>query len=142
MRNIPTNFSIGLAFFTLLTGCMSTTSAPTEITSDGLGTISDITSDITSSTSPDSSDSDDAEAEAFILHNRDRIARDMAMGTGEHLAALAVLLKIPTDKQESFFKLSQQNFNRIFSQDEINEKELLNRLTTLTSSITYTPQKS
>ena len=143
MSNIFTTYTIGLALFSLLTGCMSTTSVPTEMTSDGLGTISDITSDITSSTSSDSSNTDNTEAEAFIRQNRNRIARDMAMGTGEHLAALARLLKIPTDKQEDFFELSQRNFTRIFSQDEINEKELLNRISSLTASLTpNTPQES
>ncbi|MDH3348044.1 MAG: DUF3015 domain-containing protein [Desulfobulbaceae bacterium] len=143
MNNFLTTFTIGLAFLTLLIGCMSTTSVPTEITSDGLGTISDITSDITSSTSPDSSNSDNSEAETFIRQNRNRIARDMAMGTGEHLAALAILLKIPTDKQDEFFDLSQRNFTQIFSYNEINEKELLYRITALTASLTPNPsQKS
>jgi len=121
---------------------MSTTSAPTELTSDGLGTISDITSDITSSTSPDDSpDNDDEVTEAFLRRHRDALAGDMAKGGGEHLDALAILLKIDENNKQGFFDATRQNFDKIFSNDQVDEKTLLRRLNLLSASLTDTKQR-
>ena len=84
------------------------------------------TTDVTSSTSPGSSKSKSGEkAKAFASENFARLKEDMALGRGEHLAALATLLGVPEDRQAEFFTLAKENFSSLVSSERTTSDELL-----------------
>lgn len=48
-----------------------------------------------------------AKVKLFASTNWDNLSQDMAQGQGEHLASLAALLNVPTERQPVFFELAQ-----------------------------------
>ncbi len=58
------------------------------------------------------------QAGLFINSNKDRVARDMAQGRGETLAALAEILNIEANDRELFNAVTQQHFASIFTSSE------------------------
>ncbi len=113
----------------LMSAC-ATTSTSTDVTSDTLETTSDLSTDITSSTTPgdEPPPSRADEALEFTEANLDRIKTDMASGGGEHLRALATLLGVSVSRQEAFFSLTKDKFTALYSSDETNAEELIERL--------------
>jgi hypothetical protein len=88
------------------------------------------TTDFTSSTSP-SSDSDSEKKEEvskFTDQNFDSIREDMALGGGEHLTSLAVLMDIPEAQQASFFMLTKEKFSILYSSANTTPEEMLTKL--------------
>lgn len=72
-------------------------------------------SDFSSSSSGGSSKKDGALQEEkklsdFATVNFERLKKDMAAGNGEHLAALATLLRVPQEQQPAFFAFTQEKF--------------------------------
>lgn len=55
----------------------------------------------------------------FIRDNKDQLARDMSVGSGETLAALSHLLGVQTQDQAAFNRLTKDNVARIFSTDSV-----------------------
>lgn len=53
----------------------------------------------------------------FIHDNKDQLARDMSVGSGETLAALSHLLGVQAQDQAAFNRLTKDNVARIFSSD-------------------------
>jgi hypothetical protein len=53
----------------------------------------------------------------FIQDNKDQLARDMSVGSGETLAALSHLLGVQAQDQAAFNRLTKDNVARIFSTD-------------------------
>jgi len=46
----------------------------------------------------------------FVASTFETISGDMARGGGEHLAALATLMRVPVDQHPAFFALTQQQY--------------------------------
>jgi hypothetical protein len=55
----------------------------------------------------------------FVVANMDNLAKDIAMGGGETLAAFAELLQIPTEKRSEFYQKLQANFAKIFTSENV-----------------------
>jgi len=88
------------------------------------------TTDFTSSTTP-SSDSESEKTEkvsSFTDQNFESIREDMALGGGEHLTSLAVLMDIPEAQQPSFFRLTKEKFPILFSSPHTTPEEMLAKL--------------
>lgn len=65
------------------------------------------------------------EQEQFVANNMASLAKDMAGGEGEQLAALAGLLGCPAVQQPRFNTVAQQNYTTIFSSDSATPVEVL-----------------
>ncbi len=61
----------------------------------------------------------------FVASNVDKIARDMALGEGEALEALASLLEIAPADRDAFYRLTQSNFGAIFPSEQVNAGEVV-----------------
>jgi len=81
--------------------------------------------DVTSSTSPGSSSKSANKAGAFTSANFARLKEDMALGRGEHLASLAVLLDIPEERRVEFFMLTKEKFPTLITSEQTTPEELL-----------------
>ncbi len=53
-------------------------------------------------------------ASLFVDQNMEQLAKDMSRGQGEHLDALATILKIKAEDRPAFSAAVQANFQRIF----------------------------
>lgn len=70
------------------------------------------------------------EKEVFVAQNFSSLAKEMATGTGERLAALAGLLGCPTEHQTRFNTVSQRNYSTIFASDATTPTEMLGAVKT------------
>jgi len=77
----------------------------------------------TSSTSPgewinaDGVIQESQKARLFTAVAFENLEQDIARGNGEYLTSLAVLLKIPSGKQDEFMTRSQSNYSLLFAPD-------------------------
>jgi Protein of unknown function (DUF3015) len=55
----------------------------------------------------------------FIDNNKDQLARDMSVGSGETLASLSHLIGVKTEDQAAFNRLTKDNLARIFPSDNV-----------------------
>lgn len=62
---------------------------------------------------------------AFTGSNIDKLARDAARGEGESLESLAMLIGIEAKDRPAFYKLSQKNFSRIFSSEDVKAGDVI-----------------
>ncbi|HBG05272.1 MAG: hypothetical protein A2075_20850 [Geobacteraceae bacterium GWC2_58_44] len=115
----------------ILSACAVTTRS-TEGTSETFANTSDATTDLTLSTSPRDKDSDaDARnVKQFASVNLDRLQQDMARGGGEHLTAFAHLLGIKETHQPEFFRVTKQNYPKLFGSEPTTAEDMLARLNT------------
>ncbi len=74
----------------------------------------------------DASKRDYAVAQNFIDDNKNSLAIDIAQGDGEYLDSLITILKIKN--REGFKDFLQNNFENIYSHEEISSKELLEKI--------------
>lgn len=65
---------------------------------------------------------------AYVRDNMDGLARDIAVGRGEHLTTLAELLAVPESSKEAFAGSLQNNFSRIFVTGEESAAVILERI--------------
>ncbi len=85
----------------------------------------------TSSTSPgnwinaDGVIEDSQKARLFTAVAFENLEQDIARGNGEYLTSLAVLLKIPSGKQDEFRIRSQSNYSLLFAPDIRTAEKLL-----------------
>lgn len=115
----------------LLSACAVTTRS-TEGTSETFHNTSDATTDVTLSTSPrdDAKDAQERNVKQFATVNLDRLQQDMARGGGEHLAAFAHLLGIKETHRQDFFRVTKQNYPKLFGSEPTTADEMLARLDT------------
>jgi hypothetical protein len=66
-----------------------------------------------------------AQAQFFVQNSWDSLSQDLAKGTGEYLAALATILKIPTDQQSQFFIFAQSQYQARFSEGNLDPQHLV-----------------
>jgi DUF3015 family protein len=67
----------------------------------------------------------DAELRKFAATNLDQLARDMARGEGETLAAFAHLLAVPAEQRGAFGAFTQAHFVDLFPNDGVNSNEMI-----------------
>lgn len=63
--------------------------------------------------------------EEFVANNFSGLAKEMASGEGEHLAALSGMMGCPVDRQGQFNAVAQRNFETIFASDATSPSEML-----------------
>jgi hypothetical protein len=61
----------------------------------------------------------------FIESNKDQLARDMSVGSGETLAALSHLLGVETQDQVAFNRLTKDNVARIFKTESVATEQVV-----------------
>lgn len=61
----------------------------------------------------------------FIDGNKDKLARDMSTGSGESLESLAKLMGIQDQDKAAFFRVTKDNFARIFASANPTTDEVL-----------------
>ena len=89
----------------------------------------------TSSTSPgewinaDGVIQESQKARLFTAVAFENLEQDIARGNGEYLTSLAVLLKIPSGKQDEFMTRSQSNYSLLFAPDIRTAETMLATLT-------------
>ncbi len=71
----------------------------------------------------------DLQLYAFIANSGERLAIDIARGEGEHVKVAAHLKGCPVEAHDRFAKLTQENFDQIYSQPEIEASAILANLT-------------
>lgn len=64
----------------------------------------------------------------FIQNNKDQLARDMSVGSGETLAALSHLMGMQSQDQAAFNRLTKDNVARIFSSDNVATNQVVSSL--------------
>ena len=105
-----------------------TQSGPVQIlaaTTNGTGIQSFGISSGTSNCDAKGMDTATLEQERFVASNFTSLAKDMASGEGEQLAALAGLLGCPAVQQTRFNTVAQKNYNAIFTNDSVTPAEVL-----------------
>lgn len=70
----------------------------------------------------------------FIDGNKERLARDMAIGGGETLDSLAHLMGIREEHRAQFNRAAQQNLTRIFPSEDVATEQVVVALKDLLSS--------
>jgi hypothetical protein len=129
--------SVVAMFFSIsiLSSCAVTTES-TEASSETFGNTSDASTELTSSTSEkDEEDKEAARLLRYVRANFDRIRSDIAVGEGEHLATLAVLLDVDQSKTSQFYQLSKNHFNELYPNDETTPEQLVTHLNHITSHL-------
>lgn len=66
-----------------------------------------------------------AAADTFLDANMERVARDMSVGEGEALDTLATLMGVAEADKAAFFRLSQHNFTKIYSREDVTSSEVV-----------------
>ena len=98
-------------------------------------TLTNASSDLTSSTTPDSLFTGDGVVKhekrviAFTRANFANLRQDMAKGQGEYLASLGTLLGIDQAHQAAFFTFTQENYSRLVNSGWTTPDEMLAILT-------------
>jgi len=64
----------------------------------------------------------------FASLNFENLSREMAQGHGEHLASLAILMGIPSERQSEFFSLAQAQYLSLIQDGETSPKDMLTAL--------------
>ncbi len=67
----------------------------------------------------------------FVADNMDSLAREIAMGRGEHLDTMAELLAVPAEKRDGFRRTLQANFGKIYGSDAVTHLEVLRAVSAL-----------
>jgi hypothetical protein len=79
----------------------------------------------TSGCSPNSEVSSSWKMAMFIDENKDQLARDMSVGSGETLASFSHLLGIEAKDQAAFNRLAKDNVARIFANENVATKQVV-----------------
>ena len=61
----------------------------------------------------------------FIDGNKDKLARDMSVGSGEALDSLALLLGVQAQDRAAFNQLAKDNMARIFPSDNVSTQQVM-----------------
>ena len=64
----------------------------------------------------------------FVDSNMGNLALDIAMGEGETVNALAVLMEVPEDQHTLFISTLQENFSSIYTHAEIEATEIVTNI--------------
>jgi len=72
----------------------------------------------------------------FIENNKQQLARDMSVGSGETLASLAHLIGVEAQDQAAFNNLTKDNLARIFTTDDVATAQVVTSLREVLASDT------
>lgn len=61
----------------------------------------------------------------FIDSNKEKLAHDMSTGNGEALESLATLMGIQDQHKTAFFRVTKDNFARIFASDSVTTDQVV-----------------
>lgn len=64
----------------------------------------------------------------FVSDNMDRLARDIASGSGESLDTVAELMSVPVEKRAAVYASLQENFERIYTSAEVESSEVIDSI--------------
>ena len=64
----------------------------------------------------------------FVSENMDNVSADIASGNGEYLETVAELLNIPAEKRDNFYSKLQENFDKIFSSENVQSADVIDKL--------------
>lgn len=82
----------------------------------------------TSGCNPDAAVKSNWKVAVFIDQNMDKLARDMAIGSGETLDTLAALIGVKDEHRQVFFQVTKNNFGKIFASDSTTTVEITGSL--------------
>jgi len=92
------------------------------------GTFGNQTFGVTTGTlgcSPNATVKSNMKSAMFIDSNKDQLARDMSVGSGETLASLSHLLGVEANDQAAFNRLAKDNVARIFANDGVATEQVI-----------------
>ena len=69
-----------------------------------------------------------AQLSDFTSKNMDRLAKDMAVGQGESLAAMADLMGVSSQDKGHFFELTQSNYEKIFVTADVTSNDVIKNI--------------
>jgi hypothetical protein len=75
--------------------------------------------------SPDGTVHSNMQASLFIENNKEKVARDMSVGSGEALASLSHIIGVEAKDQVAFNNLTKANMARIFSSDKATTEQIV-----------------
>lgn len=64
----------------------------------------------------------------FASLNFENLSQEMAQGHGEHLASLAKLMGVPSERQAEFFALAQDRYLSLMQEEDVSPKAMLTAL--------------
>ena len=67
----------------------------------------------------------------FIAGNMDNLAKDVAMGQGEYVDALAEIMDVPGSERVEFSQMLQENFSNIFTDGSVSHVEVIENISLL-----------
>jgi len=67
----------------------------------------------------------------FVADNMDNLAKDVAMGQGEYVDALAEIMDVPDPKRVEFSQMLQKNFSNIFTHGSVSHVEVIENISFL-----------
>ena len=67
----------------------------------------------------------------FVADNMDNLAKDAAMGQGEYVDTLAVLMDVPGSKRAKFSQMLQDNFSNIFTEASLSHVDVIENIARL-----------
>ena len=67
----------------------------------------------------------------FVAENMDNLTRDIAVGKGESLSTLAVLMEVPEAERAEFGTDLRRNFDRIYTHDGVTSTDVVNAIAKL-----------
>ena len=128
---------LGLLLSINLYGCAVTTGA-TEGTSETIPNTVEASTKLTSSTSPSSSKSDAAPqstaregnadlvaANQFTESNLEKLREDAAVGEGDYLDSLGLLLGVPRARLNDFGHLAKERYAELFSRGDSSSQQIV-----------------
>lgn len=78
--------------------------------------------------SPNATVKSNMKSAMFIDGNKEQLARDMSVGSGEALASLSHLLGVEVEDQAAFNRLAKNNVARIFANDSVATEQVISAL--------------
>jgi len=69
----------------------------------------------------------------FVAENMDNLARDIAIGRGETLSTLAVLMGVPQVQGDSFARELRMNFDLIYTSEDVSSIDVVKAISELRS---------
>ncbi|WP_457623639.1 DUF3015 family protein [Persephonella sp.] len=71
----------------------------------------------------------------FVSENMDQLASDIASGNGETLDTVSELMNIPAEKRDLFYSKLQQNFENIYSSENVQSADVIDRIAEIAQDV-------
>ena len=71
----------------------------------------------------------------FVSENMDNLAADIASGQGETLETVSELMNIPQDKKSLFFSKLQENFDKIYTSENVQSAEVIDKIVEIAQEV-------